>query len=77
MSKEFKNIDDLFRDRFESFEPEPPGHVWDNIKSHIQENPAKGGFGLKGGGIAGLSAILITAGLISFYLISISFSYNN
>ncbi len=77
MSKEFKNIDDLFRDRFESFEPEPPGHVWDNIKSHIQENPAKGGFGLKGGGIAGLSAILITAGLISFYLISNSFSYNN
>jgi len=71
MSKEYKNIDDLFQDKFDNFEVDPPDHVWENIKSNIGGNSGKGSGGnLNKGGIAGLSLLLITIGLISFFLIN-------
>lgn len=75
MSIENKNIDDLFRERFENFEVEPPAHIWENVKTEISSN--KGGIGggkpFLGGKIIGLSIILFTIGAISFYLLSNSF----
>jgi len=71
MSKEYKNIDDLFRDKFENFEVDPPESVWENVKSSIGGNFGKvSGGNLNKGGIAGLSLLLITIGLISFFLIN-------
>lgn len=68
MSKNYKNIDDLFRDKFKDFEPDPPGHVWENIKQNIHgqkgSNPGKP---FTKGGIAGISAVLIVAGLFMLY----------
>jgi len=71
MNKEYKNIDDLFRDKFENYEVDPPDHVWENIKSNIVGNSGKGSGGnLNKGGLAGLTLLLITVGLISFFLIN-------
>ncbi|MCF8368508.1 MAG: PorT family protein [Bacteroidales bacterium] len=71
MSKNYKNIDDLFRDKFENFEFDPPEHVWENIKSSIAGN--KGGTPSKGGsgkGLAGISLIIIVAGMFSAFLLN-------
>ncbi|MEZ5195062.1 MAG: outer membrane beta-barrel protein [Bacteroidales bacterium] len=68
MSEKYKNIDDLFRDKFENFEPDPPEHIWENIKQGIQDNNG-GGSGKSNlkGGIAGISTILLLVGLFSIY----------
>ena len=73
MSSKYKHIDDLFRDKFRDFEPDPPDHVWDNIRQQI-DGSGKGGNGnkFKKGGIYGVSIILILAGLLSWYLLSSS-----
>ncbi len=39
MAEEFNHIDQIIRQKFESFEPEPPMKVWENIKSGINKNP--------------------------------------
>jgi len=68
MSKEYKNIDDLFRDEFENFEPEPPEHVWENIKTHINTDHT-GGIG-GNSTIISISVILITLGILSSFLLT-------
>jgi hypothetical protein len=76
MNEPYKNIDDLFRDKFENFEPDPPEYVWDNIKSGIQNPDGPGGRGFYGGGLAGFTAFLIIIGTILVYLLSNSFTIN-
>lgn len=77
MSKEFKNIDDLFRDRFENFEVDPPDYVWENVQTEISGKPGKGsGFGSKGGGIAGITTILVVIGFVSLLFINNSSGTN-
>ncbi len=74
MSDKYKNIDDLFRDRFENFEKDPPDHVWENVKAGINTGGGpKGGFK---GGMAGFTALLIIIGTILIYLLSNSFTVN-
>lgn len=77
MSKEYKNIDDLFRDRFENLEVSPPAHIWENVKTGIAANNG-GNTGGKPfmGGITGISILLITTGLISFFILTNSFTMN-
>lgn len=76
MSKEYKNIDDLFRDKFEDYEVDPPEHIWVNVKAGISGNAGKGsGLNLKNGGIAGITLLLISLGIIGFYLINNSFVF--
>lgn len=75
MSIENKNIDDLMRERFENFEVDPPAHVWENVKTGIATN--KGGKPFLGNGIAGLSIILVSVGILSFLLLSNSYKLNN
>lgn len=68
MSEKFKNIDDLFKNKFEDFEVDPPEHIWGNIKQGIQDNNA-GGSGKSGisGGTAGISVVLLLVGLFLVY----------
>jgi hypothetical protein len=39
MAEEFNHIDQIIRQKFENFEPEPPIQVWENIKSGISNSP--------------------------------------
>jgi hypothetical protein len=39
MAEEFNHIDQIIRQKFENFEPEPPLQVWENIKSGIPKAP--------------------------------------
>ncbi|MCD4664107.1 MAG: hypothetical protein K8R68_02475 [Bacteroidales bacterium] len=75
MSENYKNIDDLFRDKFNDFEFEPPDHVWDNIKQTIHgpigSNPGRS---FRKAGFIGLSSIIILAGLFSIYQLQFSSS---
>lgn len=78
MSKAYKNIDDLFKDKFENFEVDPPDYLWDKVKSGIPGNLDKGsGFNFNNGGIAGLTLIMITLGFLSFFVINNSFIIND
>lgn len=66
MRTKYNNIDDLFRDKFDNFEVDPPDYVWDNIKSGMGGPAGKGkGSFLKGGGFAGITLILLSIGLIT------------
>jgi len=70
MSNEYKNIDDLFRNKFENFEPKPPEHVWKNIKTQISDNRgAAGKNGLSNGSLSIISILLISVGLLSSFLL--------
>jgi hypothetical protein len=39
MTEDFNHIDQIIRQKFGNFEPEPPIQVWENIKSGINKNP--------------------------------------
>jgi hypothetical protein len=39
MTEDFNHIDQIIRQKFENFEPEPPLEVWDKIKSGISKTP--------------------------------------
>lgn len=39
MAEDFNHIDQIIRQKFENFEPEPPIQVWDNIQSGIRKDP--------------------------------------
>ena len=75
MSENFKNIDDLFRDKFENVEQNPLIHIWENVKAGIATNGGPKG-GLRGG-IAGFTALLIIIGTVLVYLLSNSFTIQN
>jgi hypothetical protein len=77
MSEEYKHMDDLFRERFGNFEVEPPAHVWENVKSGIaSSNGGKTGGKPFMGGITGISLLIITIGIASFFILSNSFIMN-
>ena len=70
MKKRYENIDDLFRDKFESFELDPPDHVWENIKTEISKSNTGGGGSIGGNGITGFIALIITLGGLLVFLSS-------
>lgn len=39
MAEDFNHIDQIIRQKFENFEPEPPLQVWENIKAGISKTP--------------------------------------
>lgn len=39
MSEDFNHIDQIIRQKFDNFEPEPPIQVWEKIRSGIQKEP--------------------------------------
>ncbi|MFA4864449.1 MAG: hypothetical protein WC605_11860, partial [Bacteroidales bacterium] len=39
MAENFNHIDQIIRQKFENFEPDPPIQVWENIRSGIKKNP--------------------------------------
>jgi len=73
MSENYKNIDDLFRDKFSDFELDPPDHVWANVKQTVHgpigSNP---GTPFRKITFIGLSSIIILVGLFSLYQLQFS-----
>ncbi|MCD4746061.1 MAG: hypothetical protein K8R58_07165 [Bacteroidales bacterium] len=67
MNKQYKNIDELFKDKFKDFELDPPDHIWKNIKENI---PNKGNNFLSKGGITAISIIILTVSLFTFLLLT-------
>jgi hypothetical protein len=39
MAEDYNHIDQIIRQKFENFEPEPPAQVWENIKTGIKKDP--------------------------------------
>jgi hypothetical protein len=68
MNKKYSNIDDLFRDKFNDFELDPPDHIWENIKQHVHGTGKSGG-SFSNGGIIGITILLILTSLFTFYLL--------
>jgi hypothetical protein len=70
MAEDFNHIDQIIRQKFENFEPEPPIQVWDNIRSGINNNPpppSSTGFLLPI--IVAISLLVFVSGLLNhFYL---------
>lgn len=61
MAENFNHIDQIIRQKFENFEPEPPIQVWENIRSGIQKSPpspSSTGF---------LMPIIVTISLLIFF----------
>ena len=76
ISEKDNNIDDLFKDTFESFEPNVSNGIWENISSHIANNAATaastGGVGGWLSGIKLLSAALVlgvSGACLTYYLL--------
>jgi len=42
----FDHIDQIIRQKFENFEPEPPARVWENVRSKISNTPPPAPSGL-------------------------------
>jgi len=77
ISEKDNNIDDLFKDTFESFEPNVSNGIWENISSHIANNAATaastGGVGGWLSGIKLLSAALVlgvSGACLTYYLLN-------
>jgi len=39
MAENFNHIDQIIRQKFENFEPEPPAQVWENVRSGLKKSP--------------------------------------
>jgi len=39
MAEDYKHIDQIIRQKFDNFEPEPPVHAWEKIRSEIRPTP--------------------------------------
>jgi len=73
MAEDFNHIDQIIRQKFDNFEPEPPVHVWDNIKSDIAKNPPPpSSSGIILPIIVAISVLIFVSGLIHHF-----FSGNN
>jgi hypothetical protein len=75
MAEDFNHIDQIIRQKFENFEPEPPMQVWDNIRSGINKNPpppSSTGFLLPI--IVTISLLIFLSGLINHFYIGNSTS---
>ena len=57
------NIDHLIRDKFESFAPAPPEHVWAGVQAGIAAQPTPGFFARNGRNIAVAAIILLLISL--------------
>ena len=44
--EKFEHIDQIIREKFENFEPEPPSKVWENVRSNISQTPPPSPHGL-------------------------------
>lgn len=71
MNKKYNNIDDLFRDKFEDFEVDPPEYIWDNVRSRVGKTNGHGRKpGIPGSGISGIILLTIAIGIASFFFFS-------
>jgi hypothetical protein len=68
MSEDYNYIDQIIRQKFEDFEPEPPAQVWDKVKSGISKTPPPSSPGILMPIIVAVSLLIFVAGLFhQFY----------
>jgi hypothetical protein len=68
MAEDFNHIDQIIRQKFENFEPEPPIQVWENIRSGINKTPpppSSTGFVMPI--IVAVSLLVFIAGLLNHF----------
>lgn len=71
MAEDFNHIDQIIRQKFENFEPEPPVQVWENIRSSIPKTPPpQSSTGILLPIIVAVSILVFLSGLFHHY-------YNN
>jgi hypothetical protein len=76
--KNYSNIDDLFRDKFEKFELDPPDYIWDKVKQQIPKSgTGNHGGNFSTGGIIGITILLIITSIFTIYLLSSGDIKNN
>jgi hypothetical protein len=77
MSEDFNHIDQIIRQKFENFEPEPPLQVWDKIKSGISKTPPPSSPGILLPIIVSVSLLIFVAGLFHHFYTNASESAQN
>jgi hypothetical protein len=71
MNRKYNNIDDLFRDKFDDYEVDPPDYIWENVKTRIGNSNGNGGITrLRRGGITGITLLAVAIGVTSFFLMN-------
>jgi hypothetical protein len=74
MSKQFKNIDELYRSQFDKFQKDPPEYIWEKIKENLNSSlPGGVPKPVIKGGIAGMTSVIILVLVVSVWLIFIAF----
>lgn len=68
MKKTYKNIDELFKDKFRDFEVDPPEMVWENIKQNISDYNSNSR-NLGGNRIISIIITIVSVALITSYFI--------
>jgi hypothetical protein len=77
MAEDYNHIDQIIRQKFENFEPEPPIQVWEKIRSGINKTPpppSSTGFVMPI--IVAVSLLVFIAGLLNHYYFNDSRSIN-
>ena len=64
MAEDINHIDQIIRQKFENFEPEPPLHVWEGIKSGIDKMPPPASPGITLPIIVAISLLVFVSGLL-------------
>ncbi|MCU0370468.1 MAG: hypothetical protein MUC31_03545, partial [Bacteroidales bacterium] len=68
MAEDFKHIDQIIRQKFDNFEPEPPARVWEKIRSGIDKTPpAPSSPGIIMPVIIAISLLIFVSGLLNHY----------
>ncbi len=67
MAENYDHIDQMIRQKFENFEPEPPMAVWDHVRTQISETPPPSSPGIILPVIIAISLLVFLAGLIHHF----------
>lgn len=64
MAENFDHIDQIIRQKFENFGPEPPVSAWEHIRTQISQDPPKGSPGFMMPIIIAVSLLMFISGLV-------------
>ncbi len=67
MAEDFNHIDQIIRQKFENFEPEPPVQVWEKIRSGLEKTPPPSSPGIILPIIIAVSLLIFVGGLLNHF----------
>jgi len=67
MAEDFNHIDQIIRQKFENFEPEPPVQVWEKIRSGLEKTPPPSSPGIILPIIVTISLLIFIGGLLNHF----------